>query len=230
MTAVARARPPPDPCRCRAPSTRRRPSRSIRATVWLTVGPLWRSRSAIRARSGTIPSSSSSKIVRRYISVVSMRSFTGTPPCRTRILRTNHPDMASPTGWRQRRAPLRSPGSVAGAAGGVGMARGGPMSDAVTVVWDDALLGYTMGGEHPLHPVRLHLTMRLADSPGVVSTDRIELAKPNPAGVELLTLVHDPAYLEAVERAPADRDVGHGLGTPDNPIFDGMYDAAALIA
>ena len=38
----------------------------------------------LRARRGTIPSSSSSKIVRRYISVVSMRSFTGTPPCRCR--------------------------------------------------------------------------------------------------------------------------------------------------
>jgi len=103
------------------------------------------------------------------------------------------------------------------------------MSDAVTVVWDDALLGYTMGGEHPLHPVRLDLTMRLADSLGVLDGDRIEVVRPTPADVDLLTLVHDPAYLEAVKRAPSDPDVGHGLGTPDNPIFDGMYDAAALI-
>ena len=42
------------------------------ATVWLTVGPLWSSRSAIRARMGTTPSSSSSRMVRRYISVVSI--------------------------------------------------------------------------------------------------------------------------------------------------------------
>src|SRR3954451_17272531 len=104
------------------------------------------------------------------------------------------------------------------------------MSDAVTVVWDDALLGYTMGGEHPLHPVRLDLTMRLADSLGVLDGDRIEVVRPTPADVDLLTLVHDPAYLEAVKRAPSDPDVGHGHGTPDNPIFDGMYDAAALIS
>ena len=42
--------------------------------------------------------------------------------------------------------------------------------------------------------------------------------------------MHDPEYLEAVRRAPSDPWVGHGLGTPDNPIFEGMYDASALIA
>src|SRR3954466_8707042 len=103
------------------------------------------------------------------------------------------------------------------------------MSDAVTVVWDEALLGYTMGGEHPLHPVRLDLTMRLADSLGVLDGDRIEVVRPTPADVDLLTLVHDPAYLEAVRQAPSDPTVGHGLGTTDNPIFPGMYEASALI-
>jgi acetoin utilization protein AcuC len=104
------------------------------------------------------------------------------------------------------------------------------VSDSVTVVWDDALLGYTMGGDHPLHPVRLDLTMRLADSLGVLGSDRLRVVKPAPAGVDLLTLVHDPDYLDAVRRAPSHPDVGHGLGTADNPIFEGMYDAAALIA
>ncbi|WNV74012.1 acetoin utilization protein AcuC [Geodermatophilus sp. DSM 44513] len=103
------------------------------------------------------------------------------------------------------------------------------MSDSVAVVWDDALLGYTMGGDHPLHPVRLDLTMRLADSLGVLATDRLEVVEPAPAGADLLTRVHDPAYLDAVRRAPADPGVGYGLGTADNPVFEGMYDAAALI-
>ena len=103
------------------------------------------------------------------------------------------------------------------------------MSDAVSVVWDDALLGYTMGGDHPLHPVRLDLTMRLADSLGVLAGDRLRVLAPTPAGEDLLTLVHDPAYLDAVRRAPHDPGVGHGLGTADNPVFEGMYDAAALI-
>ena len=104
------------------------------------------------------------------------------------------------------------------------------MSDAVSVVWDDALLGYTMGGDHPLHPVRLDLTMRLADGLGVLAGERLQVLAPPPAGEDLLTLVHDPAYLDAVRRAPHDPTVGHGLGTSDNPVFEGMYDAAALIA
>ncbi len=103
------------------------------------------------------------------------------------------------------------------------------MSDAVTVVWDEALLGYTMGGDHPLHPVRLDLTMRLAEGLGVLRSARVEVLRPEPADEALLTLVHDPAYLDAVRRAPSEPEVGHGLGTADNPVFEGMYDAAALI-
>ena len=76
MTRVASDRPWSLSSRWRSPSTVISPSRSIRATVCDTVGPDWPSRSAILARSGTTPSSSSSKTVRRYISVVSIRSLT----------------------------------------------------------------------------------------------------------------------------------------------------------
>src|SRR5580700_2490412 len=72
MTRVASVRPTSLSESCRSPRTCTRPSRSILATVWLTVGPVCPSRSAIRARSGVTPSYSSSKMVRRYISVVSM--------------------------------------------------------------------------------------------------------------------------------------------------------------
>src|SRR4051812_50068567 len=96
------------------------------------------------------------------------------------------------------------------------------MSDAVTVVWDDALLGYTMGGEHPLHPVRLDLTMRLADSLGVLANDRLQLLTPDPAGPHLLTPVHDPPHPEAGPPAPSDPPGGPGLGPADQPTFPGV--------
>ena len=88
------------------------------------------------------------------------------------------------------------------------------MSDSVAVIWDDALLGYTMGGDHPMHPVRLDLTVRLADALGVLERPRLTVLRPTPADEALLTLVHDAAYLDAVRRAPEDpTGVGHGLGT-----------------
>jgi acetoin utilization protein AcuC len=105
------------------------------------------------------------------------------------------------------------------------------VSDAVSVVWDDALLGYTMGGDHPMHPVRLDLTMRLAEQLGVLSNDRITVVAPETAGRDLLTLVHDEGYLDAVQKAPLDpQGAGHGLDTDDNPVFEGMYESSALIA
>src|SRR5699024_7028343 len=76
ITAVARERPSSESLRLRSGATVSRPSRSMRATVWLTVGPDCARRSAMRARRGMMPSSSSSKMVRKYISVVSTRSLT----------------------------------------------------------------------------------------------------------------------------------------------------------
>lgn len=100
----------------------------------------------------------------------------------------------------------------------------------MTVVWDDAYLDYDLGHEHPLHPVRLALTMSLARTLGILDRPNVLVSRPEPADDGLLTLVHAPAYLDAVRRAPADPDVGHGLNTPDNPVFPRMHEASALIA
>jgi acetoin utilization protein AcuC len=103
------------------------------------------------------------------------------------------------------------------------------MGNRCAVVWDDSVLGYDLGGDHPLHPVRLDLTMRLARSLGVL--DGVEVLPPQPAADEDLERVHTPEYLTSVRSAPTSGwDVGHGLGTDDNPIFDRMHEAAALIA
>src|SRR5690606_31150504 len=74
MTCRARRRPSTVSTRWRSPSTTTSPSRSMRPIVCDTVGPECPRRSEMRARSGTIPSSSRSRMVRRYISVVSTRS------------------------------------------------------------------------------------------------------------------------------------------------------------
>lgn len=103
------------------------------------------------------------------------------------------------------------------------------MGNQCAVVWDESLLGYDLGGEHPLHPIRLDLTMRLARSLGVL--DGVDLVAPEPASDGDLERVHRPDYLTSVRSAPTSGwDVGHGLGTDDNPIFDRMHEAASLIA
>jgi acetoin utilization protein AcuC len=96
------------------------------------------------------------------------------------------------------------------------------------VVWDSALLGYDLGGEHPLHPIRLELTMRLASALGVL--DGVELLVPQEATDEEIERIHDAGYIAAVREAPmAGWDVGHGLGTSDNPVFDRMHEASARV-
>jgi acetoin utilization protein AcuC len=105
------------------------------------------------------------------------------------------------------------------------------VSDTAIVVWDDGYLGYDLGDSHPLNPVRLALTMSLARALGVVDRTHVHMLAPEPADDELLTLVHDPAYLDAVRRAPEHPwSAGHGLNSPDNPVFPRMHEASALIA
>src|SRR4051794_35985383 len=49
---------------------------------------------------------------------------------------------------------------------------------------------------------------------------------------DLLELVHTPDYIEAVRRSSVSvqPDLNHGLGTMDDPVFEGMHDAASLVA
>ncbi len=97
------------------------------------------------------------------------------------------------------------------------------------VLWDEALLAYDLG-EHPLNPVRLELTMALARDLGVLDRAGVQVRTAPPAPDELLTRVHREDYLQAVRSAPLDPFFsGWGLGTTDNPVFDGMHEASARV-
>ena len=103
------------------------------------------------------------------------------------------------------------------------------MPDGTVVVWDEALLGYDMG-DHPLDPVRVELTMALARDLGVLDRPGVRVVRPEPADDAALLRVHRADYLDAVRAAPHDPFFsGYGFGTPDNPVFDGMHDASALV-
>jgi len=102
------------------------------------------------------------------------------------------------------------------------------MACTLHVAWDERLTGYDFGPGHPLAPVRVELTVALADAFGVLSGAGVTVAAPAPAGLAELELVHDPRYITAVRTGVA--DAGFGLGTPDNPVFTGMHEASALVA
>ncbi len=92
------------------------------------------------------------------------------------------------------------------------------------------MLGYDLGGDHPLHPLRWDLTWALAGELGVLES--YDVLVPNQADDDTLGWVHTQGYIAAVRAASSSvpMSVGHGLGTDDNPTFPGMHENAALIA
>jgi acetoin utilization protein AcuC len=104
------------------------------------------------------------------------------------------------------------------------------MSGDGRLVYDEALTAYDFGRGHPMSPVRVDLTIRLARALGVL--DLLDVVPAPMAGDALLTTVHTGEYVEAVKRASAEDaepDLAHGLGTDDTPIFAGMHEASAHV-
>ncbi|MFT4126919.1 MAG: acetoin utilization protein AcuC [Gordonia sp. (in: high G+C Gram-positive bacteria)] len=106
---------------------------------------------------------------------------------------------------------------------------------SATVIWSEDYLAYKWAHTHPMNPVRLALTMSLAQSLGIL--DDADIVAPRSIDDDALTVVHSRDYIDAV------RAVGSGtaslsgpllerlfgLGGADNPIFDGMHEAARLL-
>lgn len=99
------------------------------------------------------------------------------------------------------------------------------------IVWSPALLGYDFGPQHPMAPLRLDLTFRLARELGVLDAPGVEVVGAEPADDDVLTTAHDPDYVDAVRRASVGQDPGEGrgLGTADDPVFAGMHEASARV-
>jgi acetoin utilization protein AcuC len=99
------------------------------------------------------------------------------------------------------------------------------------VVWDDALLRYDFGPGHPFDPVRVKLTIELARELGVLAAPGAAVLVPAPATDGELETVHDEAYIAAVRHSGRVLvpDLRFGLGTEDDPVFEGMHEAAALV-
>ncbi len=109
------------------------------------------------------------------------------------------------------------------------------VSARVAITWDDALVAYDFGPQHPLKPIRVKLTIELARAYGLLDLAHVDLVKPRSATREELELVHTPRYLDAVEQISATAtepfgNYGWGIGIGDNPAFRGMHEASAAVA
>src|SRR5215470_8689641 len=105
------------------------------------------------------------------------------------------------------------------------------MTGRLVVAWDDALIQYDFGPGHPLAPVRVALTIELAGALGVLSAPSVTMVTPSPATDAELETVHDDDYVAAVRQAGRTlaADLQFGLGTTDDPVFEGMHEASALV-
>jgi len=100
------------------------------------------------------------------------------------------------------------------------------------IVWDESLLGYNFGPNHPMSPLRLDLTARLAKELGIFDLPQVSLAESFVASDSQLTRVHLPEYVAAVRDVssnPGQANEPLGLGTEDDPAFEGMHEASARL-
>ena len=111
-----------------------------------------------------------------------------------------------------------------------------PCEGPATVVFEPSLTQYDFGPNHPMSPVRVELTMRLAEAAGVLDTDEhgsgVTIVPAPMASSELVATVHDQAFIDAVKVAgstPGYTNFELGLGTEDDPIFENMHEASAHV-
>ena len=97
-------------------------------------------------------------------------------------------------------------------------------------VYDDLLSRHLLAETHPLKPVRLKYTYELLESLGAFEVSNAELTPPRQAKEDEVLSYHTPEYLRAVQglsRGDGSIDGAQfSLGPGDNPVYEGMYDAA----
>ena len=105
------------------------------------------------------------------------------------------------------------------------------MSGRAAFVYDPALSRHVLRGDHPMRPIRLQHTYELLEAYGAFREGGV--VEPRAATVEELASFHTREYIEAVKRFGRNEGLEEMsrfnfslMG--DNPIFPGIYEAAAL--
>ena len=97
------------------------------------------------------------------------------------------------------------------------------------LVYHPEYLRYDFGEDHALRQMRVRLARDLVADYGLLETGDEIL--PDPAPEAAVRRIHDADYVAAVRDLsthPKGSAFEHGLGTPDNPVFAGMFEATLL--
>ena len=109
------------------------------------------------------------------------------------------------------------------------------MVEKVALVYTDKFQTYNFGSDHPFRPFRAKLMYSLMEKLNLLEHKLLEIIEPKLASRQQIEMVHSAEYVDVVKRLsenPSDRTIQpyiYGLGPGDNPIFEGMYDATALV-
>jgi acetoin utilization protein AcuC len=109
------------------------------------------------------------------------------------------------------------------------------VSDSVVLVTvEDIARAYDFGLSHPLRPERVLLTYENIRTMDLLIRPNVSEWVSRSASDDEITAVHDEnfvATVKAIDAGVLEERAGlpYGLGTPDDPIFDGMHDASAAV-
>lgn len=101
----------------------------------------------------------------------------------------------------------------------------------VHFLWSPQFTQYDLGPFHPLKPERLELTYSLISDYGLLTRPDVVVTDATPATEAEVLAVHAREYVAAVralDEGGTPNPYAYGLGTGDNPIFPGIYEASLL--
>ena len=101
-------------------------------------------------------------------------------------------------------------------------------------IYSEAFSQYDFGPLHPFKTTRAKIVYELCHRYNLLDRPWIEILRPAPLCFEKLLLFHNAEYLSllkaASSRAFSFEMFGCGLGTEENPVFEGLYDLVTLSA
>lgn len=110
------------------------------------------------------------------------------------------------------------------------------MPGKAALVYGKEFGAYRHADWHPLQPRRVDLAVETMAAVGLTQLDNVAVHQPRQATDEELQFVHSAAYVDVVKRlghgdeVAVEEVVEAGFAHSDNPIFENMHEASALIA